>query len=124
MLQISAQQLAELLSGIARAQAALLQGIETAMPGTRMNYVVPAIQNAAHLWDRPDPSLADLPVRILLNYMSRVGPDMALVTSELERLLDPNAPVAPISRATAGPAPAPLPAPAAGAGDSLDFSQP
>lgn len=87
MLQITAQQLAELLSGIARAQAALLQGIETGTPGTRSNYVVPAIQNAAHLRDHPDPTLTDLPVRILLSYMGRVGPDITAVAKELERLL-------------------------------------
>ena len=37
MLQISAQQLAELLSGIARAQAAVIMGLETGAPGTRNN---------------------------------------------------------------------------------------
>ena len=34
MLQLSALQLAELLSGIARAQAAIIHGIESALPGT------------------------------------------------------------------------------------------
>ncbi len=78
MLQISAQQLAELLNGIARAQAAVLQGLEVANPGTRSNYVVPSIQNAAHLRDHPEPTLTDLPVRILLSNMGRVGPDIAI----------------------------------------------
>ena len=87
MLQITAQHLAELLSGIARAQAALLQGIETGSPGTRSNYVVPAIQNAAHLRDHPNPTLTDLPVRILLSYMGRVGPDPVVIAKDLERLL-------------------------------------
>jgi hypothetical protein len=87
MLQISAQQLAELLSGIARAQAAVVHGLETAAPGTRNNYVLPAIQNAAHLRDHPNPTLIDLPVRMLLSYMGRVGPDVEAVARELERLL-------------------------------------
>ena len=122
MLQISAQQLAELLSGIARAQAAVLQGLEVGNPGTRSNYVVPAIQNAAHLRDHPEPTLTDLPVRILLSYMGRVGPDLDLVARDLERLFSgagatPSAPDAP----AASPA---LAAPAADAGDSLDFSKP
>ncbi|MGH8747262.1 MAG: hypothetical protein ACREUK_12330, partial [Burkholderiales bacterium] len=76
MLQISAQQLAELLSGIARAQAAVVLGLETATPGTRSNYVLPAIQNVSHLRDHPNPTLIDLPVRMLLSYMGRVGPDI------------------------------------------------
>ncbi|MGA8006037.1 MAG: hypothetical protein WCA17_08050 [Burkholderiales bacterium] len=91
MLQISAQQLAELLSGIARAQAAVVLGLETANPGTRSNYVLPAIQNVSHLRDHPDPTLIDLPVRMLLSYMGRVGPDIDAVARELERLLGANA---------------------------------
>jgi hypothetical protein len=119
MLQISSLQLAELLSGIARAQAALLHGLETAMPGTRMNYVLPALQNVAHLRDHPDPTLTDLPVRILLNYMSRMGPDPTLIARELERLFgDPPSPAA-----ASAPSAVTLKAPAADAGDSLDFSQ-
>jgi hypothetical protein len=121
MLQISAQQLAELLSGIARAQAAVLQGLEVGNPGTRNNYVVPAIQNAAHLRDHPEPTLVDLPVRLLLSYMGRVGPDIPTVARDLERLCaQGDTAAAPAAGAPA--AAAPLAAPAAGAGESLDFS--
>lgn len=113
MLQISAQHLAELLNGIARAQAAVLQGLEVGNPGTRSNYVVPAIQNAAHLRDHPDPTLTDLPVRMLLSHMGRVGPDLQAVARDLERLLGaPGAAAAPAS---------PTPAPAGGE-QNLDFS--
>ncbi len=87
MLNISAQQLAELLSGIARAQAAVIHGVENAHPGTRSNHVLPAIQNVAHLRDHPEPTLTDLPVRILLSYMGRVGPDTAAVARDLERAI-------------------------------------
>lgn len=118
MLQISAHQLAELLNGIARAQAAVLQGLETGNPGTKNNYVVPAIQNAAHLRDHPDPTLGDLPVRMLLSHMGRVGPDIAAVARDLERLCaQGDTPAAPAAAATAS-----LAAPAADAGESLDFS--
>ena len=87
MLQISAQQLAELLSGIARAQAAVVLGLETATPGTRGNYVLPAIQNVSHLRDHPNPTLIDLPVRMLLSYMGRVGPDIDAVARDFEAAL-------------------------------------
>ena len=120
MLQISALQLAELLSGIARSQAALVHGLETVMPGTRVNYILPAVQNVAHLRDHPSPTLTDLPVRVLLNYMSRVGPDPAQLARELERLIGGEASPAP---AAIEPAGASLKAPAPDAGDSLDFSQ-
>ncbi len=109
MLQISAQQLAELVIGIARAQAALLQGIESALPGTRSNHAVPAIQNVAHLRDHPEPTLIDLPVRVLLSHMGRVGPDPAVVARDLERLLRPAGPAAPVAGAP---------------GENLDFSAP
>lgn len=117
MADISTQQLAELLSGIARAQAAIIQGIETAMPGARANAIVPALQNVAHLRDHPDPTLVDLPVRIVLAYMGRIGPDTANIVRDLEQALSGAPPSA------AAPA-AELAAPSASAGDNLDFSEP
>ena len=87
MLNISAQQLADLLIGIARAQAAVVLGVDNAMAGTKTQYIVPALQNASHLRDHPDPTLVDLPVRILLTSQGRVPPDPAVVVRELERLL-------------------------------------
>ncbi len=105
MLQISAEQLAELLSGIARAQFAIMSGIESAMAGTRSQHILPALQNAAHLRDHPQPTLTDLPVRVLLSYQSRVGPDVAAIARDLERLCGGAS------------------APAAGGDEPLDFSK-
>lgn len=85
-MEISAQQLAELLSGIARAQAAVVNGLESEFAGVRSGRVVPALQNVAHLRDHPEPTLTDLPVRVLLSYMGRVGPDTAAIARDLERL--------------------------------------
>lgn len=90
-MHISAQHLAELLVGIARAQAASVQGIEKA---------------AARLRDRAQPSLADLPTRILLDVMGgRAGPDVGAIARHLERLC---------AGATPG----------GGPGDDLDFGAP
>jgi hypothetical protein len=86
MLQISAVQLAELLTGIARAQAALVAGLESEMAGVRSGRVVPAVQNVAHMRDHPQPTLVDLPVRLFLSAMGRVGPDPTVVAKDLERL--------------------------------------
>ncbi|MEO8145264.1 MAG: hypothetical protein ABI654_13715 [Betaproteobacteria bacterium] len=126
MLQISAIQLAELLSGIGRAQAAVVQGLESEMAGIRSGRIVPAVQSAAHLRDHPDPTLVDLPVRILMSSMGRAGgADPAAIARELERLIN-GVPVATSAPATAAPAAAPAAAaPAADAGgDALDFSKP
>ena len=86
-MEISAQQLAELLSGIARAQAAVVSGLENEFAGVRSGRVVPALQNVAHLHDHPNPTLTDLPVRVLLGTLGRQVPDAAGVVRDLERLL-------------------------------------
>jgi hypothetical protein len=86
-MQISAQQLADLLLGIARAQAALVQGLENEMAGVKSGRIIPALQNVAHLRDHPEPTLTDLPVRVLLGTLGRQVPDAAGLVRDLERLL-------------------------------------
>jgi hypothetical protein len=90
-MEISAQQLAELLLGIARAQAAMVQGLENELAGVRSGRIVPALQNVAHLHDHPQPTLTDLPVRALLATLGRQVPDAAALVRDLERLLPPKA---------------------------------
>ena len=97
-MEISAQQLAELLVGIGRAQAAVIGGIESAMAGVKNTHISPMLQNAAHLRDHPNPTLVDLPVRVLLASLGRLGPDPAGIAKDLERLC---------SGAAAAPAAAP-----------------
>ena len=108
-MQISAQQLAELLLGIARAQAAIIQGLENEMAGIRSSRIIPALQNVAHLRDHPNPTLTDLPSRVLLGTLGRAVPDTASIVRDLERLLT----------GAGGDA-----APAAAPGENLDFSKP
>ena len=70
-MHLSAQHLAQLLIGIARAQAATVQGID----------------KVAHLRDLPEPTLAELPIRILLSTLGgRAGADPAAIAKDLERL--------------------------------------
>ena len=86
-MQISAEKLAELLLGIARAQAAIVNGLENELAGVRSGRIVPALQNVAHLRDHPQPTLTDLPVRVLLGTLGRQVPDTAALVRDLERLL-------------------------------------
>jgi len=116
MLQISAIQLAELLAGIARAQAAVVHGLENELAGVRSGRVVPAVQSAAHLRDHPEPTLVDLPVRVLLTSMGRIPPDPAVIARDLERLISGVA-SAPATKEQAAAAADP-------GGDALDFSKP
>ena len=113
MAQPTPQQLAELLIGIARAQAAVVNGLESEFAGIRSGRVVPSLQNAAHLRDHPDPTLVDLPVRVLLASFGRAGPDPAAITRELERLF---------SGVASAPAAAPAPAAPASAESKPDFA--
>jgi hypothetical protein len=127
MLQISALQLAELLAGIGRAQAAMVQGLENELAGVRSSRVIPAVQNAAHLRDHPEPTLVDLPVRIFLGSMGRVGPDPAIIARDLERLISGTVTAAATKdEAAAASAPAAAaPAAAEGGGDdAMDFTKP
>jgi hypothetical protein len=89
------QQLAELLLGIARAQAAMIQGLENELAGVRSGRIIPALQNVAHLRDHPQPTLTDLPVRVLLGTLGRQVPDAAGLVKDLERLLGGGAAAAP-----------------------------
>ncbi len=116
MLQISALQLAELLAGIGRAQAAIVQGLENELAGVRSGRIVPALQNAAHMRDHPEPTLVDLPVRVCLNSMGRLPPDPAVIARDLERLISGTV-SAPATRDEAAAVSAP-------GGDALDFSAP
>jgi hypothetical protein len=109
MLQITAQQLAELLLGIARAQAGIVQGLESEMAGVRSGRIIPALQNVAHLRDHPNPTLTDLPVRVLLGTLGRSVPDTASIVRDLERLFGGGSAAAPA---------------AAAPGENLDFSKP
>ena len=120
MAQPSMQQLAELLIGIARAQTALIHGLESAMGGVRTQHILPQLQNLAHLRDHPEPTLIDLPVRILLTSQGRVPPDPAAVVRDLERLFSGVAPTPAASPAPTAAAPAAAPA----AAENLDFSKP
>ncbi|MFY9314625.1 MAG: hypothetical protein WAO95_03590 [Burkholderiales bacterium] len=117
MLQISATQLAELLMGIGRAQAAIVNGLENELAGVRSGRIVPAVQNAAHLRDHPDATLVDLPVRVLLTSLGRIPPDPTVIARDLERLISGTV-TASATREEAAAASAP------GGGDALDFSKP
>jgi hypothetical protein len=65
------------------------------------------VQNVAHLRDRAQPTLGDLPSRILLASMGRAGgADIAAIAKDLERLLPGGASAADAE------------------GEALDFSKP
>lgn len=114
-------QLAELLAGIAKAQNAVLDAVDRAMPGFKNTHLAPVLNVAANM-RAGDPRLIDLPSRILLRYQGRAAVDVGAIKADLERLLGADgAPAAAASTPASDAAPAaPAPAPA---DDVLDFSK-
>ena len=88
MAQITTQQLAELIIGIARAQQAIVDALESQKSGFRGTHLAPALDNAAksRVTTRPL-TLQEFPARVLLQCMGRAGPNVEQLTRDLEALL-------------------------------------
>jgi hypothetical protein len=119
-MNLTSDQLADILIGIARAQNAVIDAIDRANPGFRSQHATPLITLAANM-RAGDPRMIDLSSRILMRLQGRVAIDPATVKADLERLVSGKA-------APPAPAPARAAAPAAKAAaaasplDGLDFS--
>jgi hypothetical protein len=113
-MNLSTEQLADLLIGITRAQNAIIEAMDRASPGFRSQHAAPLLNIAANM-RAGDPRMIDLPARILLRLQGRVALDNAAVKADLERLIS-GVP----AKAAAPAAAKPVAAPAADAG--LDFS--
>ena len=88
MANLSTQQLAELLVGIARAQQAIIDAIESSKAGFKSTHLSPALMNAARVRDTSRPmQLGDLPARVLMQCMGRNGANAAQIAKDLETLI-------------------------------------
>lgn len=115
MQTLTTQQVAELLTGIARAQQAVIDAIEGQRPGFKGKYLNTTLTTAARIRNTAHvATLADLPARVLLAYQSRNPPDAVQVQRDLEALLlaPAAAPAAPVQSTPASTA----------SGDSLDMT--
>ena len=99
MPEITTQQLAELLIGIARSQQAVVDAIESAQAGFKGKHLSPTLQSTAKLRSMDYvATLQDLPARVLLQCQGRTGPDVAQLVSVLEAMLEEKrSPIAPAS---------------------------
>ena len=109
MANLTTHQMAELLIGIARAQQAIIEAVESQKAGFRGSHLAPALDNAAksRVTTRPL-SLQEFPSRVLLQCLGRAGPNVETLVRDLEALL---------SASSAGGAKAP-----AQGGESLDMT--
>ena len=88
MATLTTHQLAEVLVGIARAQQAIIDAIESSKAGFRSTHLSPALMNVARVRDTQRPlQLTDLPARVLLQCMGRNGPDVEQVARDIDALI-------------------------------------
>jgi len=118
MANITTQQLAEIIIGIARTQQAIVDAMESQKAGFKGNHFASALDNAAKIRVTNRPlTLQELPARALLQCMGRAGPNAEQLARDLEALLSgqPLVAAAPPGAAAAAPA---------ADGPSLDMTTP
>ena len=117
MAELTTQQLAQLLLGVARAQNAIVEAMENSKAGFKGTHLRPTLESAARIKTNRPESLSDYPSRLLLQMIGRGAPDLDNVVRDLGNLLR--------EPAAAAPAAAAAPTPAAGDDEnSLDMTRP
>jgi hypothetical protein len=88
MANVTTQQLAEILIGIARTQQAIVDGMESLKAGFKTTHFAPALDNTAKIRVTTRPlTLQEFPARVLMQSMGRAGPNLEQITRDLEALL-------------------------------------
>ena len=87
MTEMTTQQVAQLLLGIARAQHAIVEALESSKAGFKATHVRPVIETAARIKTNRPETLAEYPSRLLLQMLGRTAPDAETVLRDLEKLL-------------------------------------
>lgn len=82
-MNLSTEQLAELLAGIARSQQAIIDAIESESGGWRNTHLLPKLATAANM-RLATTRLLDIPSRVLLRSQSRSPMDVATIARALE----------------------------------------
>lgn len=87
MATLNTQQAAELLLGIARAQLAIVDAVESSKAGFKSTHLRPTVESAARIKTNRPESLSDFPARLLLQMLGRNAPTLEQVTKDLSALL-------------------------------------
>ena len=97
MTNLTTQQLAEILLGMARAQHAIIEAMENSKAGFKSTHFRPTLETVSRIRSNRAETLTDFPARLLLQMLGRTGPDLTQVTQDLEALLNAStaAPAAP-----------------------------
>ena len=91
MATVTTEQMAELLLGIARAQLAMADAMESAKTGFKSTHLRGTVESAARIKVNRPVALTDFPSRLLLQMLGRNAPTVADVTKDLQALLDSGA---------------------------------
>lgn len=91
-MNVTTEQLAQLLAGIARAQQAIVDAIESENGGWRNAHLINKLTVAASL-RLVETRLIDIPSRILLRQQTRVPMNPAQILQDLEKALAGTVPV-------------------------------
>lgn len=87
MSNVTTQQLAEILLGIARAQNAIIDAMENSKAGFKATHFRPTLESVSRIRSNREESLVDYPARLLLQLLGRTGPDLEQVAADLEALV-------------------------------------
>ena len=127
-MNLTIEQLAEVLAGITKAQQAIIDGIDSESAGWKNTHLIPKLTTASNM-RLATPRLIDLPSRVLLRSQSRVPMDVGMITRLLHEAVSgetvpaivPAKPVItnPYPPATAAPSSAAPVAAAAGAAGAV-----
>ena len=126
-MNLSTEQIAELLAGIARSQQAIIDAIESENGGWRSTHLLPKLTTASNM-RLAAPRMLDIPSRILLRSQGRVPMDVATIVRVLEEAAaGANAPMAATAAAASQSSPIAVPVvattaavPASASGNNLD----
>lgn len=102
MSNVTTQQLAEILLGIARAQNAIIEAMENSKAGFKATHFRPTLEAVSRIRSNRAESLADFPARLLLQLLTRNGPDLAQVAADLEALVTRPAEATPATAESGG----------------------
>ena len=106
MAELTTQQLAQILLGVARAQNAIVDAMENSKAGFKGTHLRSTLESAARIKANRPESLSDYPSRLLLQMIGRGAPDLDNVIRDLGNLLRDPAAAAPTPAAAPGAAPA------------------
>jgi hypothetical protein len=88
MTTLTTGQMAELLLGIARAQLAMADAMESAKAGFKSTHLRNQVESAARIKVNRPTALSDFPSRLLLQMLGRNAPTLEDVTKDLGALLN------------------------------------